>query len=247
VDDEFEQAHFVRLDRPVIGAIICKNRGNAKDDSDRDDRSQDPVANGFVASLARPGGNVTGLTVQGTDVQGKIMQILKEAVPTISRVGILWVPAEPGREVVAKEAERAARVLGLQPRLVEARDPVELEKGFAVMAREKLDAVQIHPSQLTFAHRIRIAELATKNRLPSIGPPAWYVPAGGLLAYGAKDSDQFDRAAQYVAKILRGMKPADLPVEQPTKFELVVNLKTAKALGLTIPPSVLGRADQVIE
>ena len=209
--------------------------------------AQDPVASGFVRSLARPGGNITGVTVQATELQGKMLQILKEAVPASSRVGILWVPSEPGREVQAKEANVAARALGLQPRSVEVRDPVDLERGFAAMAREKLDAVQIHASQLTFAQRVRIAELAAKNRLPSIGPPQWYVEAGGLLSFGAKDSDQFDRAAQYVAKILNGANPADLPIQQPTKFELVINLKTAKALGLTIPQSLLLRADQVIE
>jgi len=129
--------------------------------------SMDPVTSGFAESLARPGGNITGQTVQGTDLQGKLLQILKEAVPAISRVGILWVPTELGREVQAKEAERTARVLGVQPRLMEVRDAAELDGVFATMAREKVDAVQIHPSQLTFAHRVRIAELAAKNRLPS--------------------------------------------------------------------------------
>ena len=209
--------------------------------------AMDPVASGFAQSLARPGGNITGLTVQGTDMQGKILQILKEALPTVSRVGILWVPSESGREVQAKEAEAAARALRLQPRLVEARDQAELEKSFALMAREKLDAIQIHSSQLTFAHRVRIAELAVKNRLPSIGPPLWYVDAGGLLSYGARDSDQFDRAAHYVAKILNGASPGDLPIAQPTRFELNINLKTAKALRLTVPRTLILQADRVIE
>src|SRR5215510_10316795 len=130
--------------------------------------SMDPVTSGFAESLARPGGNITGRTTQGTDLQGKLLQILKEAVPAISRVGILWVPTEPGREVQAKEAETAARALRVLPRLMEVREPVELVGVFTAMLREKVDAVQIHPSQLTFAHRLRIAELATRSRLPSM-------------------------------------------------------------------------------
>jgi putative ABC transport system substrate-binding protein len=209
--------------------------------------AQDPVASGFARSLARPGGNLTGLTTQGTDLQGKVLQLLKEALPPTSRLAILWVPTEPGRDVQAKEAEVAARALGLHARLVEIRNPNELDRAFATMAREKLDAVQIHASQMTFVHRARIAELAVKNRLPSIGPAPWYVEAGGLLGYGGKDSDRYDRAAHYVARILNGAKPADLPIEQATRFELKINLKTAKALGLTIPASLLLRADLVIE
>jgi len=209
--------------------------------------AMDPIASGFAQSLARPGGNITGMTVQGTDLQSKILQILKEAVPATSRVGILWFPTEPGREVQAKEAEVAARALGLRPLLVEARNPGDLDKGFAAMAREKLDAVQIHPSQLTFAHRFRIAELAAKNRLPSIAFIPWWAEVGGLLSYSQKDKDQYDRAAHYVVKILNGAKPADLPIEQPTRFELKVNLKTAKALGLTIPQTIILQADHVIE
>ena len=209
--------------------------------------AQDPIASGFARSLAQPGGNITGLSVQGTELQGKIMQILREAIPAASRVGILWVPTEPGRELLAKEAETAARALGLEPRLVEARDPAELERGLATMAREKLDAVQIQPSQLTFAHRARIAELAMKYRLPSIAQAAWWGEAGGLLVYSVKDSDQYDRAAHYVVKILKGAKAADLPIQQPTRFELNINLKTAKALKLTIPKTVILQADKIIE
>ncbi len=209
--------------------------------------AQDPVASGFARSLARPGGNLTGLTVQATDLQGKVLQVLKEAVPTASRVGILWDPTEPGRHVQAMEAEVAARALGLQAQLVEVRGSAELDRVFTAMAREKLDAVRIQPSGMTSTYRTRIAELALKHRLPSIGPAGWFVEAGGLLAYGSKDSDQFDRAARYVAKILSGANPADLPIEQVTRFELKINLKTAKALGVTIPPSLLLRADHVIE
>jgi len=209
--------------------------------------SMDPVTSGFAESLARPGGNITGLSSQGTDLQGKLLQILKEAVPDISRVGILWVPTELGREVQANAAERAARALGVQPRLMAVRDPVELDGVFATMVREKVDAVQIHPSQLTFAHRVRIAELAAKNRLPSMSNTQWWVEAGGLLSYTPKAADGYVRVAHYVDMILRGAKPADLPIEQPTRFELKINLKTAKALGLTIPRTVILQADQVIE
>jgi putative ABC transport system substrate-binding protein len=209
--------------------------------------AQDPVTSGFARSLVRPGGNLTGLTVQGTELQGKQLQILKEALPVVSRVGILWVPTEHGREVQAKEAEVAARALRLQPRLFQARDAAELDRVFAAMTREKLEAVYVQPSQMTFTHRARIAELAARNRLPSIGPVPWYVEAGGLLAYGGKDSDRFERAAHYVAKILNGANPADLPIEQVTRFELGINLKTARMLGVTIPASLLVRADLVIK
>ena len=209
--------------------------------------AQDPVASGFAHSLARPGGNLTGLTVQGTDLQGKTLQILKEAIPTVSRVAVLWVPTEHGREVQAKEAEAAARALGLHVQLVGIRRPAELDSAFAAMARDKVDAVRVQPSQITFAERVRIAELAVKHRIPSMGPVAWYVESGGLLGYGPKDSDRFERAGHYVAKILAGATPANLPIEQATTFELKINLKTAKALGLTIPPSLLLQADRVVE
>jgi putative ABC transport system substrate-binding protein len=209
--------------------------------------AQDPIASGFARSLARPGGNLTGLTVQGTELQGKALEILKEAVPTASRIGILWDPTEPGRQVQAQEAKVAARTLGLQAQLVEVRGAAELDRVFATMARDKLHAIRIQPSGMTSAHRTRIAELALKHRLPSIGSTGWWVEAGGLLAYGGKDSHQFDRAAYYVDKIVKGARPGDLPIEQPTMFELKINLRTAKALSLTIPQSILARADQIIQ
>jgi putative ABC transport system substrate-binding protein len=208
--------------------------------------AEDPVASGFAATLARPGGNITGLTTQATDLQGKRLQLLKEAVPTASRVTVLWDPTEPGRQVQAREAEVAARALGLQAQLVEARGPADLDSIFAAMARQKPDAVLVHPSQMIFTHRVRIAELAARSRLPTIGP-RWFCEAGGLLSYSASDRDLFQRAAHYVDKLLKGAKPEALPIEQPTKFDLVINMKAAKRLSLTIPPSLLLQADLVVE
>ena len=209
--------------------------------------AMDPVASGFTGNLARPGGNITGLTVQATDLHGKTLQLLKEAVPTASRVTVLWDPTEPGRQDQAKGAAVAARALGLQAQLLEARGPVELESIFATMIRQRPDAVLVHPSQMIFTHRARIAELAARSRLPAMSIIRWFPEAGGLLSYGGRDSDRFQRAAHYVDKLLKGAKPAELPIEQPTKFELVINMKTAKRLGLKVPQSLLLQADLVIE
>ena len=206
----------------------------------------DPVHTGFVGSLAQPGGNTTGLTVQGTDTQGKALQLLKEAVPTASRVAVLWVPTEPGRQVQATEAAEAARALGLEVQLVEVRSPAELESLFTAMVRERVDAVLVHGGQMIGANRARIAALAAQSRLPTMGA-SWLAEAGGLMSYGPHLPDLFQRAASYVDKLLRGTQAADLPVEQPMKFELIINLKTAKILGLTIPPTLLFQADRVIQ
>ena len=207
----------------------------------------DPVGTGFVGSLARPGGNITGLTVQAPELQGKRLQLLKEAVPNASRMAILWDPTEPGRRASVSQAEAAARALGMQLQLLEVRSAAQLDSLFTTMTRDRVDAVLVEPSQRTFAYRTRIVELAAKNRLPTMGPVEWFVEAGGLMFYAASGITLFRRAAYYVDQILRGASAADLPVEQPTKFELAVNLKTAKALGITIPQSVLLLADQVIE
>ena len=207
----------------------------------------DPVGSGFVASLARPGGNITGLATQFKELQGKRLQLLKETVPNISRVAVLWDPTEPGRRAQVTEAEAVARTLGLQLQLLEARSPAELGGIFAAMVRERVDAILVEPSQMTFAHRARIGELATKNRLPTMCWRKETVEAGCLVGYSASNAELGRRAAYFVDKILKGAKPADIPVEQATKFELSINLKAAKALGLTIPPSVLGRADHVIQ
>jgi putative ABC transport system substrate-binding protein len=208
--------------------------------------AMDPVATGFVDSLARPGGNTTGLTSQGTDIQGKALQLLKDAVPTVSRVAVLWVPTEPGRHVQATEAEAAARTLGLEGHLLELRSPAELDRLFTAMARERVDAILVQPSLMIDPHLARIAALAAQGRLPTMGLTRSWVEAGGLLSYSAQGLDLFQRAASYVDKLLRGTQAADLPVEQPMKFQFVINLKTAQTLGLTLPPHLLYFADEVI-
>jgi putative ABC transport system substrate-binding protein len=210
----------------------------------------DPVGDGLVASLARPGGNITGLTFLGPELVPKHLELLKQALPKVSRVAALWHPGVYGegttRDMV-KAAEAAARTLGMQLQLVGVRGPDEFDRAFSAMIRERADALIVFPSPMLFAERRRIVDLAAKHRLPSMSNTREYVELGGLIAYGASSTDLWRRGATYVDKILKGAKPADLPVEQPTKFELLINLKTAKALGLTIPPSVLGQADQVIE
>jgi ABC-type uncharacterized transport system substrate-binding protein len=207
----------------------------------------DPVGSAFVASLARPGGNITGLTNQVTELQSKALQLLKEAIPGVSRVAVLWDPTEPGRRANAEEAEVAARSLGLNAELVGAASPAELDRVFRAMAGKRPDAVLVQPSQTNFLHRARIAELAAKRRLPTMGWSAETVEAGWVMSYGSDILSLDRRAAYYVAKVLKGVKPAELPVEQPTKFEFVINMRTAKVLGLTIPPSLRLRADQVLE
>ena len=207
----------------------------------------DPVATGFVASLARPGGNITGLTIQSLDLLAKTLQLLKEAVPNLSRVAVLWNPEFPGGRRWLSEAEAAATVLGLQLQAVAVRSRGELDDAFAAATRNRAGAVFSVAGSIGFLHRARIAELAVKRRLPTVGGLPEYAEAGWLMGYGASFTDQDRRAADFVDRILRGAKPADLPVEQPTKFYLAINLKTAKALGLSIPHPLLQRADQVIE
>ena len=207
----------------------------------------DPVGTGFVASLARPGGNVTGLTFVATETQGKSLQVLKEAVPRARRVALLWNPGEPGREAPARELEQAAKALGIQVKLVGVRRAEELDNAFAAIAGEKLHAVVVHASQVTFSNRARIAALAARHQLPTIAWTGDMVEAGILMSYGASIPDLYRRAGHYVDRILKGSKPSELPVEQPTKFELVFNKRTAKQLGIVIDPALLARADHVIE
>ena len=207
----------------------------------------DPVGSGLVASIARPGGNVTGFSLLAPEIVARQLQLLKEAVPTASRVAVLSNPANSYTALLVKETEAAARSLGVRVQPLGVRGATALDSAFSAITKERPGALFVLFDPVLLGHRTRIAEFANKNRLPAMYPHREYVEAGGLIAYGVDLRDNFRRAATYVGKILKGAKPGDLPVEQPTKFELVINMKTAKALGLTIAPSLLQRADQVIE
>jgi putative ABC transport system substrate-binding protein len=210
----------------------------------------DPVTSGLVTSLARPGGNVTGVSFLAPELVGKRLELLKQAVPGVRRVAVLWPPGDvPERTAkdMLRGAELAARALGLRLQLVEARGPADFDLAFSEMTTERADALSVLTGAMLFTERRRLVDLAEKNRLPAVYPWREGADAGGLMAYGPNVADLYRRAATYVDKILKGAKPGDLPVEQPTKFELVINLKTAKAIGLTIPQSVLVRADQIIQ
>jgi ABC-type uncharacterized transport system substrate-binding protein len=210
----------------------------------------DPVGDGLVASLALPGGNITGLTFLGPQLVPKRLALLKEALPTMFRVAALWHPGAYGARTMndmMNEAEVAAQTLGLQLRLIGARGPDELDEAFSAIAEDRPDALMVFPSPMLFAQRKRIVDLAAKLRLPLISMGNEFVQLGGLMSYGADITESFRLSGAYVDKILKGAKPADLPVEQPTKFGLFINLKTAKELGIEIPATLLARADQVIE
>jgi len=207
----------------------------------------DPVAVGLVASLRQPGGNITGMTSIFVELAGKRVELLKTVAPRASRIAILWDGASPGARLGVQETEAAAKTVGLTIQSVAVRSPAEFEVAFATVVRDRAGALVISGSSIFFPHRKQVAELAVKHRLPTVASGCEYVEAGILVGYGPDYPDLYRRAAVFVDKILKGAKPGDLPVEQPTKFELVINLKTAKALGLTIPQSLLGRADQVIE
>jgi putative tryptophan/tyrosine transport system substrate-binding protein len=209
--------------------------------------STDPVGTGFVASLARPGGNVTGLSSVSPELSAKRLELLKEAVPRLSRVAIVWNPDVRGAVLEYKETESAARSLHLQLQSVEVNRPDGFDRAFSALTTGRAEALTVASSSLAFRNRILIASLAQENRLPSIYGLREFADAGGLMAYGPNYAELWRRAAAYVSKILKGAKPGELPVEQPTTFELIINLKTAKALGLTVPRSLLRRADQVIE
>ncbi|MGE5819246.1 MAG: ABC transporter substrate-binding protein [Deltaproteobacteria bacterium] len=206
----------------------------------------DPVSSGLVASLARPGGNVTGLTNIGTQLSGKRLELLKEIAPGIIQVAVLANPANPTYSASRKEVEAAAPALRIKLQLVEVGRPSELDKALTAIGKERSGAVLLLADEMLFTQRARIVEFALKNRLPAVFDVSEFVEIGGLLSYGPNLPDIFRRAATYVDKILKGAKPADLPVEQPTTFELVINLKTANQLGLTLPPNLLARADRVI-
>jgi putative ABC transport system substrate-binding protein len=210
--------------------------------------SADPVGAGFVASLARPGGNITGLSTMSSELGGKRLELLKETLPQLSRMAVIWNPDVRSAVLDYKELEQPARALRVQLQSLEVSHVDDLARAFSMMTDARAEAMMvIVPNPVAFANRPQLVSFAEKNRLPSMYGISDYAEAGGLMAYGVSSTENFRRAATYVDKILKGARPAGLPVEQPTKFELVINLKTAKALGLTIPPSVLRRADRVIE
>jgi len=207
----------------------------------------DPLGSGLVASLARPGGNVTGVSLMAPDLGGKRLELLGEVLPRLARVAVLWNAANPYSALVFKETETAGRTLGIEIPSLEVRTPDDFDGAFDAARGQRPDALITVEDPLTVNHRKRIADFAVVQQLPSLHGVREFAAAGGLISYGASLADLYRRAAGYVDKILRGTKPADLPVQQPTKFELVINLKTAKAIGLDIPATVLARADEVIE
>jgi len=207
----------------------------------------DPVGSGVVASLARPGGNITGLSNMSVDLDGKRLGILKEIVPKLSRVAVLASRDQKSNVALLKEMDVAAQALGLRLQILELQGPKDIEAAFRAASKERAEAILAGAPAVLLTQRTQVAELAVKNRLPVMYPREEFVEAGGLMLYAPSISDLSRRAAVYVDKILKGAKPADLPVEQPTKFEFVINLKAAKQIGLTIPPNVLVRADKVIK
>jgi putative ABC transport system substrate-binding protein len=247
-------AELVRLEPSVIVAVPTVAARAARDATTTIPIVMlfvsDPVAEGLIASFARPGGNVTGLTLTPTrEIFAKQLQLLREAVPRARRIAFLWNPANPtttGPPAV-RIVEEAARTLGVELQVVGARAPEELEPAFRAMTQARADALLVLIDSMFFTHRARLADLSDRDRLPTMYGAGEHAKAGGLMAYGVNLADAYRRAAGYVDRLLRGANPAELAVEQPTKVELVINLKTAKAIGLTIPPSLLLRADQVIE
>ena len=207
----------------------------------------DPVGSNIVASLARPGANVTGLSLLETDLDGKRIELLKEAVPHLTRLAILWSANDPGMTLAYGRVGMAAQALGLALQNLAVREPADFPRAFDAAGAGRAEALFVTAQPFTNRHRAEILALVAKQRLPAMYTLRGFVDAGGLMAYGPSQTDQYRRAATYVDRILKGAKPADLPVEQPTTFDLVINLKTAKALGLTMPPSLLQRADRVIE
>ena len=209
-------------------------------------QDNDPVGNGFVASLARPGGNITGLSILAPEISGKQLELLKETVPKLSRVAVLGNSTLPQYALVLREIELAAGAFGVKLQYLDVLAPRDIEPAFRAASKGRAEAILVLGSSVNFSHRKQIVNLAVKSRLPSIYRSRVFVEDGGLMNYGASFNDLDRRAAIFVDKILKGAKPADLPVEQPTKFEFIINLKAAKQIGLTIPPNVLARADRVI-
>jgi len=206
----------------------------------------DPVAAGLVTNLARPGGNITGLSSMGIELSAKRLQLLKEAIPRLNRVAVLWNPDTSSTAKMVEDLKPVASSMSIELTLVSVQTPEGFDAAFAAVARANAQALYIVGGPLFYAYRTTLAKLSTKSRLPGIAGGRYYVDGGGLMSYGASIQDQMHRAAGYVDKILKGAKPSDLPIEQPTKLELVVNLRTAKALGISIPESILLRADEVI-
>jgi putative ABC transport system substrate-binding protein len=206
----------------------------------------DPLGSGFIASLARPGGNITGLSSLVAQLGGKRLELLRELIPKLSRVAVLGTSTNPSNVQMATEIEVAARPIGIRIQFVDVQDSKEIEGGFRAATKAHAEALFVLGNPVLNAHRTEVADLAVKSRLPAVYGQPDLMAAGGLMFYGASITEMFRRAAIYVDKILKGAKPADLPVEQPTKFELIINLKTAKQIGLIIPPNVLARADKVI-
>jgi putative ABC transport system substrate-binding protein len=207
----------------------------------------DPVGVGLVASLARPGGNITGFTALAPELEGKRLELLREIVPQLSHVAVLWNPANAFMAATEREVETAAKILGIKVLSLGVRTPEELDTAFASILNERPGALNVLADRLFLHNRTRIMDFAARHRLPGVHAYRELVEAGGLMSYGPSYADMHRRAATYVDKILKGAKPADLPVQAPTKFELVINLKVAKALGLTVPPTLVARADEVIE
>jgi putative tryptophan/tyrosine transport system substrate-binding protein len=243
-------AELVRLKVDVIVTVGAGLTRSAKEATNTIPivmaQESDPIGNGFVASLARPGGNITGLSTLSPEISGKRLELLKEIVPTLSRVAVLGTSTGPGKSQYQRETELAAGALNVQLQYQEVQGTKDIEVAFRAAKKARADAVLVLGGQVLNSHRTQIVDLAATNRLPATYNAPEFVEAGGLMTYGATITDMHRRAAAYVDKILKGTKPADLPVEQPTKFEFVINLKAAKQIGLTIPPNVLARADRVI-
>ena len=243
-------AELVRLKVEAIVTAGATSTGRAKEATSTIPivmgQDPDPVGSGFVASLARPGGNITGLSTLGPEISGKQMELLKEIVPKLSRVAVFGTSTRPGNAQSLKEVELAAGVLGVKLQYLDILSSKDIESAFREASKGRADAGLVLGGPVLNSHRTQVADLAAKNRLPAAYGQLEFMDAGGLMFYGASITDLFRRAATYVDKILKGRTPADLPVEQPIKFELVINLKTAKQIGLTIPQSVLYRADKVI-
>jgi len=245
-------AELVRLKVDAIVAVASASTQAAKDATASIPicfvNAGDPVGQGFAMSLARPGGNVTGVSFDASpDITAKQLQLILETVPKASRVAVLWNPTSPFLRSYWSVAQAAAPALGVVLQSLEVQDASQYETAFKAIGRDRADALVVLSDSFATFHRARIAELAAEHRLPVLYGHRQYVEAGGLMSYGPSLFDVYRRAAAYVVKILKGTRPADLPVEQPTKYELVINLKTAKALGLELPPTLLARADEVIE